>query len=68
MWPMFLTGRKISRTSARSCWSIGSAIHFAQLRMFAGLADVYRFDVRWAYLFPPLVILAISWGWLAKRI
>jgi lipopolysaccharide export system permease protein len=37
-------------------------------RMFAGLADVYRFDVRWAYLFPPLVILGISWGWLAKRI
>jgi lipopolysaccharide export system permease protein len=37
-------------------------------RMFVGLADVYRFDVRWAYLFPPLVILAVCWGWLAKRI
>ena len=37
-------------------------------RMFVGLADVYRFDVRWAYLFPPLMILAICWGWLAKRI
>jgi lipopolysaccharide export system permease protein len=37
-------------------------------RMFVGLADVYRFDVRWAYLFPPLLILAVCWGWLAKRI
>ena len=37
-------------------------------RMFVGLADVYRFDVRWAYLFPPLMILAVCWGWLAKRI
>jgi len=37
-------------------------------RMFVGLADVYRFDVRWAYLFPPLLIWAVCWGWLAKRI
>lgn len=37
-------------------------------RMFVGLADVYRFDVRWAYLFPPIIIWAICWGWLAKRI
>ncbi len=37
-------------------------------RMFVGLADVYRFDVRWAFLIPPLLILAICWGWLAKRI
>lgn len=37
-------------------------------RMFIGLADVYRFDVRLAYLFPPLLIMAICWGWLAKRI
>ena len=37
-------------------------------RMFVGLADVYRFDVRWALLFPPLVIWAVCWGWLAKRI
>jgi lipopolysaccharide export system permease protein len=37
-------------------------------RMFVGLADVYRFDVRWALLFPPLVIWAACWGWLAKKI
>jgi lipopolysaccharide export system permease protein len=37
-------------------------------RMFAGLSDVYRFDVRLAYLFPPLVILGLSWGWLSRRI
>jgi len=37
-------------------------------RMFVGLADVYRFDVRWAFLLPPLIILGVCWGWLAKRI
>ena len=37
-------------------------------RMFVGLADVYRFDLRIAYLAPPLLILAVSWGWLARRI
>jgi lipopolysaccharide export system permease protein len=37
-------------------------------RMFVGLADVYRFDVRWAFLFPPLIIWALCWGWLAKKI
>ncbi len=37
-------------------------------RMFAGLADVYRFDVRWAYVLPPLLILGISWGWLSRRL
>jgi lipopolysaccharide export system permease protein len=37
-------------------------------RMFVGLADVYRFDVRWALLFPPLLIWAMCWGWLAKKI
>ncbi|CAN5286789.1 LPS export ABC transporter permease LptG [soil metagenome] len=37
-------------------------------RMFAGLADVYRFDVRWAYLLPPLLILGLSWGWLSRRV
>ena len=37
-------------------------------RMFVGLADVYRFDVRWALLFPPLLIWALCWGWLAKKI
>ena len=37
-------------------------------RMFVSLADVYRFDVRWAFLLPPLFILAQCWGWLAKKI
>lgn len=37
-------------------------------RLFVGLADVYRFDVRVAYLLPPLLICALCWGWLAKRI
>lgn len=37
-------------------------------RMFVGLADVYRFDVRWAFLLPPLLIWALCWGWLAKKI
>ncbi len=46
---------------------IGIAALLVQ-RMFVGLADVYRFDVRWAYFFPPLLIWALCWGWLAKRI
>ena len=33
-----MTGAKIAWTSERSCWSIGSAAHLAQLRMFVGLA------------------------------
>ena len=37
-------------------------------RMFVGLADVYRFDVRWAFLLPPLLIWALCWGWLAKKV
>jgi lipopolysaccharide export system permease protein len=37
-------------------------------RLFVNLADVYRFDVRWAFLFPPLLIWALCWGWLAKKI
>src|SRR5438132_11618109 len=37
--PMFLTGAKISCTSASRCWSIGSAAHFAHLRMLSGLAE-----------------------------
>ena len=37
-------------------------------KLFVELSDVYRFDVRWAYLLPPLVILGICWGWLAKKI
>ena len=46
---------------------IGIAALLVQ-RMFVGLADVYRFDVRWAYFFPPVLIWALCWGWLAKRI
>jgi len=37
-------------------------------KMCVDLADVYRFDVRLAYLLPPLAIWALCWGWLAKRI
>ncbi len=37
-------------------------------RMFVDLADVYRFDVRLAFVFPPLLILGLCWGVLAKRI
>ena len=37
-------------------------------KMFANLADVYRFDVRWAYVLPPLLILGLSWGWLSRKL
>ncbi len=37
-------------------------------QMFVNLADVYRFDVRLAFLLPPLMIWALCWGWLAKKI
>ena len=37
-------------------------------KMAVDLSDVYRFDVRLAYLLPPLAIWALCWGWLAKRI
>jgi len=37
-------------------------------RMFVDLADVYRFDVRLAYLVPPLLIVGLCWGVLARRI
>jgi lipopolysaccharide export system permease protein len=44
-------------------------IGFLQVQtMFVNLSDVYRFDVRWAYTAPPLLLLAICWGWLAKKI
>ena len=44
-------------------------IGFIQMqKMFVGLSDVYHFDVRWAYTVPPLLLLAICWGWLAKKI
>ena len=50
---------------------IGILIGIAGLlsqRLFADLADVYRFDVRLAYLFPPMLIWALCWGWIAKKI
>ena len=50
---------------------IGILIGIAALllqRLFVGLADVYRFDVRVAYLLPPLLIWALCWGWLAKKL
>ena len=37
-------------------------------RLFVELSDVYRFDVRLAYVFPPLLIWAVCWGWVARRI
>jgi len=37
-------------------------------KMTVDLSDVYRFDVRLAYLLPPLAILGLCWGVLAKRI
>lgn len=37
-------------------------------RMLVQLAGVYDVDVRLAYLFSPLLLLAVCWGWLARRI
>ena len=37
-------------------------------RVSVDLADVYRYDLRLGYLFPPLLILGLCWGVLAKRI
>jgi len=37
-------------------------------RMLVQLAGVYHIDVRLAYLASPMLLLAICWGWLAKRI
>lgn len=36
-------------------------------RLCASLADVYRFDVRLAHLLPPVLLLAMSGGLLARR-
>jgi lipopolysaccharide export system permease protein len=36
--------------------------------MAVSLADVYRFDVRIAYAVPPVLMLAICWGWLGRRL
>jgi lipopolysaccharide export system permease protein len=37
-------------------------------RVSVDLADVYRYDLRLGYLFPPLLIWGLCWGVLAKRI
>lgn len=37
-------------------------------RMMVNLSDVYRFDVRWAFAISPVLLLAICWGWLARKI
>ena len=37
-------------------------------RLFVSLSDVYRFDVRVAYVLAPLSVFALCWGYLAKRI
>jgi lipopolysaccharide export system permease protein len=45
---------------------IGVAYLLAQ-RLVVSLSDVYRFDARAAYLLPPLMLLGLSWGVLARR-
>ncbi len=37
-------------------------------RLFVNLSDVYRFDVRIAYLLAPACVFALCWGYLAKRV
>ena len=37
-------------------------------RMFVQLAGVYHLDVRLTYLVAPILLLAVCWGWLSKRI
>jgi lipopolysaccharide export system permease protein len=45
---------------------IGLAYVLGQ-RLAVNLSDVYRFDARLAYLLPPLLLLALSWGVFARR-
>lgn len=45
---------------------IGVAYLLAQ-RLVVSLSDVYRFDARVAYLLPPMMLLGLSWGVLARR-
>jgi hypothetical protein len=40
----------------------------AEIRKEFPDADVYRFDVRIAYLLAPACVFALCWGYLAKRI
>jgi lipopolysaccharide export system permease protein len=37
-------------------------------QLFVSLADVYRFDVRVGYAMPAIILLAVCWGWLGRRI
>ncbi len=37
-------------------------------RLMVNLSDVYRIDVRFAYVLAPLSVFALCWGYLAKRI
>ena len=45
---------------------IGVGYLLAQ-RLVVSLSDVYRFDARVAYLLPPVLLLGLSWGVLARR-
>ncbi|HWS40527.1 MAG TPA: LptF/LptG family permease, partial [Arenimonas sp.] len=41
---------------------------FLSERLFVNLSDIYRIDVRFAYLIAPLSVFGLCWGILAKRI
>lgn len=41
---------------------------FLMERLMVNLSDVYRIDVRIAYLLAPASVFALCWGYLAKRI
>ena len=45
---------------------IGLAYLLGQ-RLAVSLSDVYHFDARIAYALPPIGLLAVSWGWFARR-
>ena len=45
---------------------IGIAYLLAQ-RLVISLSDVYRFDARLAYIFPPAALMAFSWGLFGRR-
>ncbi|MBP6596704.1 MAG: LPS export ABC transporter permease LptG [Arenimonas sp.] len=45
---------------------IGVGYLLAQ-RLVVSLSDVYRFDARLAYLLPPVALLALCWGLVARR-
>lgn len=45
---------------------LGIGFYLGQ-RLFLDLSDVYRFDVRLAYVLPLLVLLGVSWGYFGRR-